>query len=320
MSRRRLVLAGVLAFLVLAALPAISEARRAPYEFRTIPVQPHLKVTILGKVHHLDAKGELTIKLPTVGTKEIPDAVKPGNRRIDDRHIARFDRWYGPEVMTFNNFYKMEFSFHDLADKTVDPDLVTEMTLKSRTGVRTPVKQGAPVWLQGSRVVPFTGELVSKDIDYQVERAEVDGTNVVNRAQQRFTPSKLQDLSVELLFYSLKVVTKDALLGFPVGSAVELKYPSGRTVRHPLDGGEVRLPSLPRGTYDLKVVASGVSFVRPVSVSRNQEVELKVISYLDMVLAFVAMVSIAIGLLLARRPDLRRKLLRRRAKVGAGSA
>jgi hypothetical protein len=125
---------------------------------------------------------------------------------------------------------------------------------------------------------------------------------------------------VQLLFYSLKVVTKDALLGFPIGSAVDLKYPSGRTVRHPLKDGQVVMPSLPRGTYNLKVAASGISFTRPVSVSRNQEVELKVISYLDMVLAFGAMISIAVGLLLARRPDMRRKLLRRRAKVGAGSA
>jgi hypothetical protein len=320
MRRRTIVLAGVLAFLALAALPAISQARRAPYEFRTIPVQPHLKVTILGKVHHMNAKGELTIKLPTVGTKEIPEAVKPGDRKLSPRHMARFDRWYGPEVMTFDNFYRMDFAFRDLADKPVDPDLVTEMTLKSRTGVRTPVKQGESVWLQGSRVVPFTGELVSKDIDYQVERAEVDGTNVVNRAQQRFTPTKQQDLDVQLLFYSLKVVTKDALLGFPIGSAVDLKYPSGRTVRHPLKDGQVVMPSLPRGTYNLKVAASGISFTRPVSVSRNQEVELKVISYLDMVLAFGAMISIAVGLLLARRPDMRRKLLRRRAKVGAGSA
>jgi hypothetical protein len=195
------------------------------------------------------------------------------------------------------------------------------MTLKSRTGVRTPVKQGESVWLQGSRVVPFTGELVSKDIDYQVERAEVDGTNVVNRAQQRFTPRKTSHLAVQLLFYSLRIVTKDALLGFPTGSGVELEYPSGRKVTKPLHDGQVLLPSLPRGTYNLKVAASGVSFTRPVSVSRNQEVELKVISYLDMILAFGAMVSIAVGLLLARRPDLRRKLrLRRRKAVGAGSA
>jgi hypothetical protein len=193
------------------------------------------------------------------------------------------------------------------------------MTLKSRTGVRTPVKQGEDVWLQGSRVVPFSGELVSKDIDYQVERAEVDGTNVVNRAQQRFTPHKQQSLDVQLLFYSLKVVTRDALFGFPVGEGIQLRYPNGRTVRHDLKDGTVTLPSLPRGTYNVKVVASGVSFTRPVSVSRNQEVELKVISWLDMILAALALSALAIGLLVARRPHLLRRFRRRRREpVGAG--
>jgi hypothetical protein len=318
--RRRLSVGLALAAAALAILPATGQARRAPYEFSTVPKLSHVKLTILGKVYYTDSKGRFQIKLPTVGTKEIPEAVIPSTKRLGPGHVAKFDRWYGPEVMTFDDFYRMKFSFRDLSDKVVDPDLVTEMTLKSRTGVRTPVKQGESVWLQGSRVVPFTGELVSKDIDYQVERALVDGTNVVNRAQQRFAPSKTQDLNVQLLFYSLKVVTKDALLGFPIGSAVDLKYPSGRTVRHPLEDGQVVLPSLPRGTYDLKVAASGISFTRPVSVSRNQEVELKVISYLDIILAFGAMISIAVGLLLARRPDLRRKLLRRKQKVGAGSA
>jgi hypothetical protein len=318
---RRITLTVALAAAALAILPAAGQARRAPYHFRTVPPLSHVKVTVLGKIHYTNSKGRFTIKLPSVGTKEIPDAVKPASKRLSDGHIAKFDRWYGPEVMTYDDLYRMKFDFRDLGDKLVDPHLVNEMTLKSRTGVRTTVKQGQSVWLQASRVVPFTGELVSKDIDYQVESAFVDGTNVVNRAQQRFAPRKGQQLSVQLLFYSLKVVTKDALLGFPVGSAVDLKYPSGRTVRHPLKDGQVVLPSLPRGTYNLKVAASGISFTRPVSVSRNQQVELKVISYLDIILAFAAMVSIAIGLLLARRPDLRRKLRRRRRQtVGAGRA
>jgi hypothetical protein len=316
---RRLAFACALAAAALALLPAAGQARRAPYEFSTVPKLPHVKLTILGKVHYTDGQGRLSIKLPTVGTKEIPDAVKPSSVRLGPRHVVKFDRWYGPEVMTFDDYYKMDFKFHDLHKNPVDPNLITEMTLKSRTGVRTPVKQGASVWLQGTRVVPFTGELVSKDIDYQVESAFVDGANVVNRAQQRFAPKETQDLDIELLFYSLKIVTKDALLGFPTGSAVELKYPSGRTVKKPLHDGQVLVPSLPRGTYNLKVAASGVSFTRPVSVSRNQEVELKVVSYLDMILAFGAMISIAVALLLARRPDLRRKLrLRRRQKVGVG--
>jgi hypothetical protein len=252
-------------------------------------------------------------------TDEVKQHVSIADRRLSPNHLARFDRWFGRNIVTLNNFYRLSFSFRDLAGNVVDPTVVTSITLKSRTGVRTTLTKDKSVWLQGSRVVPFSGELVSKDIDFQVERAFVDGTNVVNRAQQRFRPRTTRSLPVRLLFYRLKVVTRDALFGVHIGNAVELRYPSGRTITRELKDGQVILPSLPRGTYDLKVKATGVSFTRPVSVSRNQEVELKVISWIDMLLAFGAIVALAVGLAVVRRPELAQKLrLRRRVKVGAG--
>jgi hypothetical protein len=317
--KRRLALACSAAALACAALAPMAEARLAPVKVSTIPPVPGATFIVDGKKQVTDKKGQLLLRLPGVRTDRYRLHVQPQDKRLGPNTIAKFSRWYGHSTVTYNLHFHMRFSFHDLGDKTVDPDLVTEMTLKSRTGVRTPVKQGEDVWLQGSRVVPFSGELVSKDIDYQVERAEVDGTNVVNRAQQRFTPHKQQSLDVQLLFYSLKVVTRDALFGFPVGEGIQLRYPNGRTVRHDLKDGTVTLPSLPRGTYNVKVVASGVSFTRPVSVSRNQEVELKVISWLDMILAALALSALAIGLLVARRPHLLRRFRRRRREpVGAG--
>jgi hypothetical protein len=337
---RRLALAWVLLAAALAALaPAAAQAqggdnlkgpgthpelvRTAPYDIETVPPMPGVRLTVGGKDYFTDRKGKISLRLPGVRTDEVRGVVKVHDKKIRPGVVARFSRWYGHSTLTFDYHYKIDFAFRDLHDEPVDPNLVSKLTVKSRTGVRTYLEKGESVWLQGSRVVPFTGDLVSKDIDYQIERALVDGTNVVNRAQQRFTPSETQDLDVQLLFYSLTIDTKDALLGFPIGSAVEMTYPSGRVVRHPLKDGKATLASLPRGTYDVKVVAPGVSFTRPVSVSRNQEVELKVISYLDMALAFFALAGLAIGLLLARRPHLvralgRRLRLRRREPVGAG--
>src|SRR4051794_2097099 len=321
MRRAGLVLA--LALLACALLPAAGQARTAPYPVRTIPAVPGVAFHFQGKVYRTDSKGRLLLHPVGLKTNQVKPAIKIAPRQIGPDRIVRFDRWFGRNIVTMNNFYRLRFTFRDLLGNSVDPNVVNSITLKSRTGVRTTLTKNKSTWLQGSRVVPFTGELVSKDIDYQVERAFVDGTNVVNRAQQRFRPRKTRDLSVRLLFYKLKIVTRDALFGIPIGQSVELRYPSGRTVTHDLKDGQVTLQSLPRGTYDLKVKASGVSFTRPVSVSRNQEVELKVISWLDMLLAIGAVVALAIGLALVRRPHLvkaiRRKLrLERREKVGAG--
>jgi hypothetical protein len=320
---RRVGVAIVLALLACALLPAAGQARTSAYPVKTIPAIPGLKIHFQGTVYTTNSKGEALLQPVGLKTNEVKPRVRFEPRRFGSHRIARFDRWFGRNIVTFNNYYRLRLSFRDLLGNTVDPGEVDSITVKSRTGVRTTLTKNKTAWLQGSRVVPFTGELVSKDIDYQVERAFVDGTNVVNRAQQRFRPRKTASLSVRLLFYKLKVVTRDALFGIPIGNAVELRYPSGRTVSHDLKDGEVTLQSLPRGTYDLKVKAAGVSFTRPVSVSRNQEVELKVISWLDMFLAFFAVVALAIGLALVRRPHLvkaiKRKLrLERREKVGAG--
>ena len=76
---------------------------------------------------------------------------------------------------------------------------------------------------------------------------------------------------------------RDALLGFPIGSAVRLEYPErqGRAREALGPGGELTLESLPRGDYRVSVDALGISSSRPVALSRDQEVQLQVISWLD---------------------------------------
>ena len=54
----------------------------------------------------------------------------------------------------------------------------------------------------------------------------------------------------------------------------------------------------------------GFSFSRPVRLSRNQEVELEVLSYLDIGLALFVGLAFVIGLPLIRRPDLRLSIRR----------
>ncbi|MEA2404728.1 MAG: hypothetical protein QOE08_1375, partial [Thermoleophilaceae bacterium] len=291
--------------------PSAGSAATIDYKVKTVPPVAGAVFKTKNRTYRTDRRGNVVLRLARGAAmrdevRVVDKTVRPGVR-------AHFARWYGGKTVTFNLLYRMSFSFRDLADKPVAPSLVSAVFLKSRTGVRTAVPHGRPTWLQGSRVVPFKAVLVSKHIDYQVERTTVDGANVVNRAQQRFTPAHTHKLDVKLLFYGLKVRSRDALLGFPVGSAVEVRYPSGRLVSHSLDGGRTHIGALPRGNYKVKVAASGISFERPVAVSRNQEVELKVISWLDLALAALALGGVTVGLLVARRPHLLRFLRRRRA-------
>ena len=134
----------------------------------------------------------------------------------------------------------------------------------------------------------------------------VDGSNVVNRGQQRFVPGKQRDVSISVLFFQATFSVRDTLFGFPLGSAIRLRFPDGRVRRYPLaNRASLQLPALARGQYEVSVDARGFSFTQPVSLSRDQRVALRVTSYLDVVLLGGAIGAILLGLLVVRRPRLR---------------
>ena len=162
-----------------------------------------------------------------------------------------------------------------------------------------------PRWLQGSRVVRRWDGLEEIEVLHSVESVTVGGSNVVNRGEQRFLLSKDREWQIQLLLYSAQFSVRDALFRFPVGSAIHLEYPDGRSERLPLEsGGELMLESLPRGEYHVSVDGPGISFSRPVALSRDQEVRLELISYLDIAVVFLLVASVALGLLFMGRPRL----------------
>jgi hypothetical protein len=131
----------------------------------------------------------------------------------------------------------------------------------------------------------------------------------VHRAQWRFRPLSTRRLKVPLLLYALRFTSADALFGKPIGTAVLLTHPDGRTTRLPLHDGVAEAAGLPRGAYRVRVEARGYSFEHPVALSRNQLVDMQVISLLDVAVVGGALGAIALALLLIGRPRLRRRLL-----------
>jgi hypothetical protein len=186
----------------------------------------------------------------------------------------------------FELSYLVNQEFTDLSGAPVDPQLVTDFTLKSSMGGRLTFTDTAPRWLQGGRVVKRKQGLEETLLYYSVESVMVDGSSVVNRAQHRFFPADVREWTIPLLFYSARFTSKDAIFGFPVGEAVQIVAPDGEITLVPLEpDGTATVPSLPRGTYQVNIQGGGYSPLAPVALSRNQEVALEVISPLD--LAFV---------------------------------
>jgi hypothetical protein len=154
----------------------------------------------------------------------------------------------------------------------------------------------------------------SSPVYYSVERVVVAGTSVVHRGQQRFFPRDGRTIDLRLLLFSARFTVRDALLGFPVGSAVRVRYPDGLEQRERLGrGGQLTLRSLPRGDYEVSADGLGLSSWRPVALSRDQQVDLRLISWLDVALVLLGVCSIGMALLFVRR---RWPLLGRRSRAG----
>lgn len=205
----------------------------------------------------------------------------------------------------FDVSYLVDLSFFGLEGESVDPERVESITLKSTLGGSQTFDEVGPHWLQIGRVVRRSDGLDETQALYSVQSVMVGGSNLVNRSQQQFAPIEEREWQIELMLYSAHISVRDALFRFPLGSAILLEFPDGHTERLPLEsGGELTLDSLPRGEYVVSVDGPGISFSKTVALSRNQDVRLEFISYLDIAVASLLAIAVTLGLLFIGRPQL----------------
>jgi hypothetical protein len=220
-----------------------------------------------------------------------PGRVKPGVRAVFSRwgdNAFRPSRTIDVRGATtvqvgFEVAYKVHLSFADLHGREVSPERVRAVTLSSTLGARDTFSAGRDRWMPGGRVARRAFGLEETHIQYSVESVIVDGASVVRRAQQRFLPAEKSRIRLRLLLYSARITARDVLFHRPTGSALVIKYPNGKERRFALPAEGIYLPALARGTYGLRAVASGMSPAVPLSVSKNQVLELRVVTLLDLV-------------------------------------
>jgi hypothetical protein len=314
------VIAAVAAFL---AAPTPAAAAGARLTIQAVPALRGLDFSVDGHRYTSDARGRVSI--PTTPGVHVLKALPWRHRDWGTR--VSFSRW-GDDSFTpgrkidvsgntrtevgYSVSYRIRQTFVDLQNRPVDGHRVSTVTLASSLGERYRLRADEAAWLEGTRVARRLNGLEKTLIRYSLMDARVEGSNVVNQAQQRFYIAKTPTLRIRLSLYSAHFSTHDLLFRTSIGSGILLTLPNGKVEEHPLDGnGEVTLRSLPRGEYGVKVkTGAGISMAVPVALSRNQEVPLKVISYVDLAVGFIAFAAVSIILVLGRRPHLRRKLVR----------
>lgn len=291
-----------------------------PFELAVVTVPP-----LPGMVFELDdtrfiagEDGVARIAVALAGDHElgvIEDEYRNPNQ------LVVFSRWntevFGPRIPIrvpyrhaiqagFDVSYRASQTFVDPEGGVVDPARVTSMTLRSSLGTVLTYSDWRARWYKASRTVRRPTGLQQVPVRYTLDSVIVDGANVVNHGQERFdiTPDAMWE--IELLLFSAHLLPNDALFGFPIGDAVTVTYPDGRQVRIKAEAnGELWARWLARGQYRVTVAnAPGWAPVMPVALSRDQDVELRVISYLDMAAVLFAAAGLAFGLLHLGRPHL----------------
>jgi len=335
MTARLLVFAAALA--VLAAIdlaPAAGVARAAvdtsrPIRIITAPAVPHLRLALAGRVYTTGGRGRTTI--PVADLRRLPPRLLSGGHtrlvhqirslpgRRGDGSRFQIERWYprphAPGLTLAAALVRhrpIRFSFVSRTGNPVPAALLDSVQIKRIDGAvfnLTGDRLARPLVLRANRVAPLHGALVSKKLVYRIQRVSVDGSNLVNRAQQAFLPSATGSVSVRLLFYAVGFQARDTLFGFPIGSGVRLVHPDGEVRMHRFQGdGEVAIAALPRGSYYVSVDAPGISPSTPVSITRDHTTRIEVLSYLDIAVLVVGFIGLAVGLVLLRRRALRERL------------
>ena len=231
-------------------------------------------------------------------------------RRDDFGVRARFNRFYnagrGDTVLALHVERPVTFAFFDLQGNRIAPESIESLRIKNNIGAVVDQASISGVnWLQASRVVSTPVGPEVRPILWSVDEVLVQDTNVVNRAQLRFFPVEVDHVDIDLLFYSARFRSRDAFFGRVAGERIRLTDPTGRVTHYDLDAsGEVLVEGLPRGDYQVVVEGPGLPLGRPVALSRDQEVNLALLTWLDLgvvALAGLLFVSTPLAIRYARR-------------------
>jgi len=280
----------------------------------TFPAWGHIPFKLDGKTFYSDANGKVVIQVDRWST-DLRARIKVGESYQDDGSQASFTgskNWHSVHSRNVDAAFQISepvtFSFVDANGIPVDPSTIDSITIKSNTGLIQTFNSSQlqkPVLVTTSSVALGPAGMESRTAQYVVDEVMVGGSNAVHRAQQRSSFDVSRQWTVSLLFYRVSFSARDAFYGSSLGTEIVLRASDGTEQRVALDvDGNATIDRLPRGEYTVSVMNAGYSPPRPIHVSRDQDVQLKVVSMIDVASLMLTVGAVFLGLILIGRPFL----------------
>lgn len=318
-------LLAALIVLVMLPVPAHAAPAERTLEIITVPPTPSARFVLDGQQVVPDAKGAVRLTMPRNSDAHRLELATPKLDLADGS--VDFVRWFGQgerdlgftPVLTdlamkhnrrlqvaFQSTRRVRYDFVDQAHNPVSPSRVSALTLRSDSGQTHTLRDVQEVPLTAIRPVQEGTTAVGKEVTYYLQSVEIDGANVVNAGEQRIVPARATSVTIVVLLRSVRFQVKDLLFGSAMNAEVALTYPDGRTESLAVgQDGSVAVDNLARGNYSVAVSAAGYAGSQQIALSRGQRVDLRVMSYLDMVVIVVLALLVFAGLFLMGRRRMR---------------
>jgi hypothetical protein len=159
-----------------------------------------------------------------------------------------------------------------------------------------------PVSLLAAQANFVDGALTPHEVTYSIASVKVDGSDAVFAGRQRFNPAQASHWPISVSMFDVHVTVSDVLFGGGVTSGAEVTRPDGVSYGVRFDGGRpTLLRSLVRGDYILTTDSAVLGARSRLLVNKNMNVELRVITVLDVLVLFLLMLAVSTSLVVLGR-------------------
>ncbi len=283
---------------------------------QTVPQVPGVTLTLDGaKGYVTDAAGQTLIGVTRAGLHALAVTV-PAPDATSRITFVRWsdDSWNPSRVIRvvqdisisvgLRAAYLTPIEFVGLDFNPLDPTRVSDVVISGPNAeliqLRYPYD---PIWLQTPMPAKHSGEggLHVTSAPYSVSQAKYARLNVASTGKERFTPGPGLTWQIKLLLFTLTLGAKDAIFGTTLYNSIKLVGPTGRIQNVALNGQPRVSLVLSRGNYSAQVLASGVTPVATIALSRSQVVVIPVITPIDLFTIALILFAITAAVFVAGR-------------------
>jgi hypothetical protein len=305
MNTRMLLKLSVVLVLVgnLEADPAVASIR-----ISTVPALARVAFRVDGRVVYADARGRLNLPNTARHIRVLPWR-RSGRtayfRRWDDGVFSRA-RTLAPNgtfTVGYQVYARASPRFVDAGRPVGAPSPPPgSVLLMSSVGTYARFRPGDTIWLLARRCLRDPRSLRAAPVTWRVLKVDSHGANLVYRGQQSFDPLLQPRATVKLSYFNVLVRAEDALSGTPFTGSVTILLPDKSAMHLRIDDGSAVRARLPRGSYRVRIAASGLGVDQPFVVARDTAVSVRIFSPLDIGLIGALVIVSAGSLLLVGRP------------------